>query len=291
MEKSLLFVVFFTLITNVVLGQYSPILTEGRRWMQYSGACDDGNLMLLELGKDTTINGLTYREVIEKYCTEERVFGYLRCNEANSKMWFKQNYSLDDEEGLIMNLDMEVGDFFQAPLDNWTLTVTEVAEVNGRKVVTFGNSGIAECLIGPGQEPLRFIEGVGTSSGIYITTNYLLDCTSDGNGFYYQHEQEWMPHVDCDIDCVNLSTSTEWVESDKQTTSLTINDGYIYLHTNYPNNLSLSIFDLTGRTMGAFNISPGGSIRLPIMDNGLYVATLSDKEGQFLRSQMFIHHQ
>jgi hypothetical protein len=191
---------------------YLSIIEDGKAYLQLTTICDVSGGTLLKMDGDTLINGMDYTKAYAIVCDEEEpeLLGFLRANETNSKLWFT---NANDEEQLLIDLDLEIGDVFTFPyefsLGEDSGTVTDIVEVNGRKEIVFDTRG-GGCLIGPDEGPVRFIEGIGPTYDIAVseqtpgTVTHLLHCVTIGDSTIYENiDTEDLAFYNClDIDCM-----------------------------------------------------------------------------------------
>lgn len=113
------------------------------------------------------ING--YKEVWYKgnyFYFEEVNIGKVRSNNDNSRLYFKTSPYInthDTTEKLIFNLNLSIGDTFS--FGYYVDTVANVFYLNGLKHIEFKNISTNW------GEKVRFIEGIGPNTGIFV--NYL----------------------------------------------------------------------------------------------------------------------
>jgi len=191
---------------------YLPIVEDGKAYLQLTTICDASGGTLLRMGRDTLINGMEYTKAYAIVCDEEvpELLGFLRVNETNSRLWFTNG---NDEEQLLMDLDLKIGDQFTFPHEFWggeeNGTVTNIVEVNGRKEIIFDTPG-GGCLIGPTEGPVRFIEGIGPTYDIAIgevelgVATLLLHCVKlEDNIIYENTDTEEINIFSCsETDCL-----------------------------------------------------------------------------------------
>jgi hypothetical protein len=171
-------VCFFLLIPCFAFGQYQPVLaiekTTYNIKMEPFDALIDAKV---RVQGDTTINQTTYKKVLLKEeFSDEKIVGHVRESPDHSKLWFLNN--LDNQEHLIMDLTLEVGDSFAVLYEYDCLIGVQLAGfvkvvgttvVENRKTITLGtgNGGGFIC------DSLKFIEGMGPNATLFFQTSAL----------------------------------------------------------------------------------------------------------------------
>ena len=193
--------------------------------------------------EDVTIDDMEYHTVYVQ--GEGTLLGAYR-NEENQVYFCKWNGSSYDDEVMLYDYDLEVGDYFNDD-DEHPMQVTEVSTITdihgvSRKKISFEFIGLED-------ETEFWIEGVGSSKGFVNSGNYTP--TEDGAIFHLL-----CYHIDDDVVFVNpeyndcdLPYSVEENDADNGISIYPnpANDIVNILNTNGLNITNIEIIDLTGR--------------------------------------------
>lgn len=259
---------------------YLPLLDGERKYVQWYTPCDAGGGKVTSLGGDTLIGTTSYRKLYQNSCTGTGVsldlIGFVRTNDTNSKLWYTVDGS---EDYLFMDLDLEVGDEFTyqyPPFTSLEIQVEAVLDIDGRKAVLL-EEHIAGCLLGSSQEgDLLFIEGIGPTPGMLPEYGFfLLGCViKDGETLFDNQElQPFNNYYPCDVDCLDINTSTSHQSSDLSPLfRLTAISTSIVSIENQTNQLDLQIVDVAGRVVNSMDRVYQGAIELDIstLASGIY---------------------
>ena len=216
-------------------------------------------------GEEVAIAGLEYTTIyVDSEVNGEYLDGAYR-NDDNQVYYCKWNGSSYDDEVLLYDYDLEVGDFFHDD-DDHPMQVTEVTtitDLNGvsRKMITFSFSGL------PSDVTEFWIEGVGSSRGFMHVGLWEADHSSDGEMYHLL-----CYHVDDDVIYVNPEYNTcdiDDVEENMTEKGISIypnpaKDIVILQNDNNINISGIEIVDLTGRVvMSTTNIEKIDISELP----------------------------
>ena len=216
-------------------------------------------------GEEVNIGGLEYTTIyVDSEVNGEYLDGAYR-NDDNQVYYCKWNGSSYDDEVLLYDYDLEVGDFFHDD-DDHPMQVTEVTtitDLNGvsRKMITFSFSGL------PSDVTEFWIEGVGSSRGFMHVGLWEADHSSDGEMYHLL-----CYHVDDDVIYVNPEYNTcdiDDVEENMTEKGISIypnpaKDIVILQNDNNINISGIEIVDLTGRVvMSTTNIEKIDISELP----------------------------
>lgn len=193
---------------------------------------------LYNQGGDETINGMVYHTVFRQTQTEVELLGAYR-QDGEQVYYCKWNGSDYDDEVLLYDYDLEVGDWFNDDDDHpmEVVAVTVITDNNGvqRKKYDFS-------FIGLENETEFWIEGIGSSKGFVNSGNYTP--TEDGAIFHLL-----CYHVDNDLIYVNPEYNTcDITELDENNAESTV--------TIYPNpaNNVVKIMNTEGMTINKVEV-------------------------------------
>lgn len=200
------------------------------------------------VGEDVVIVGLEYQTIyIQNPNSGTSLAGAFR-NEDEQVYYCKWNGSSYDEEVLLYDYSLEVGDTFNDEDDHW-MQVTEVSTITDllgvhRKKLTFKFNGL--------EDATEFwIEGVGSSKGFMYVGMYEPVHNSDGEMYHLL-----CYHLDSDVAFVNpeynecdlpYSTAENTVGSNVTIYPNPASDFVNILNDNKLNITNIEIIDLTGR--------------------------------------------
>ena len=200
-------------------------------------------------GDVVNIGGMEYTTIyVDSEVNGNYLDGAYR-NDDNQVYYCKWNGSSYDDEFLLYDYDLEVGDFFHDD-DDHPMQVTEVTtitDLNGvsRKKITFSFSGLTDVTE-------FWIEGVGSNRGFMHVGQWEADHDSEGEMYHLlcYHVNDDVIYVnpeynDCDIDDVEENT----VENNISIYPNPAKDVIKILNDNNLNITNVEILDLTGRTV------------------------------------------
>lgn len=289
MKKAITFLISSVFAFAVAAQGYLPVLQEDSYWIALGNECDGNQLpRRFELDGDTVIDNLPYKILRMRFCTTpDPIYGFARTNSTNSKLWFR---ALDGEEALIMDMDLEVGDFFSGMPEGH---VTQVGVLNGRKTITIGAFYVGWCIVGD-EERLQFIEGIGPNSGWAIYHDYLLlDCAGTGTDTSYSDDVTWWQNS-CGHPCFIDPDLVPPIQTDPEpqapTAELKIAFGAVTLQSESLQPFQLRIYDAMGRTVQVHELTAGTSISLQALPAAWYVLSLYDTRGRRVLSKKTVIH-
>ena len=200
-------------------------------------------------GDVVNIGGMEYTTIyVDSEVNGNYLDGAYR-NDDNQVYYCKWNGSSYDDEFLLYDYDLEVGDFFHDD-DDHPMQVTEVTtitDLNGvsRKKITFSFSGLTDVTE-------FWIEGIGSNRGFMHVGQWEADHDSEGEMYHLlcYHVNDDVIYVnpeynDCDIDDVEENT----VENNISIYPNPAKDVIKILNDNNLNITNVEILDLTGRTV------------------------------------------
>ena len=199
-------------------------------------------------GDAVTIGGLEYNTIyVDSEVNGNYLDGAYR-NDGNQVYYCKWNGASYDDEVLLYDYDLEVGDFFLDDSDH-PMQVTEVSTIidnNGisRKKISFSFSGLTDVTE-------FWIEGVGSNRGFMHVGQWEADHDSDGEMYHLL-----CYHVNDDVIFVNPEYNTCDIDEIEENSIDNIsiypnpaNEVIKILNDNNLNITSIEIIDLTGRTV------------------------------------------
>lgn len=217
---------------------YEPVISSDSTtwdiaWKELYG--NEMSILYSTINKDSTFHDL-YLE----YLQNTEYVGKIREDSVFGKIWYTPSGKAKDEEYLIMNLSLEVGDTFNLPVFNTTITteVVDVYYVNQRKYIEFDYQTAWD-------EPLRFIEGVGRNIAMhhfwfgdftYIPCKY-----NDGELIYVNTNPNF---IDCELNTIRINSS---YSSQKKVYPNPAKDVlFVDLSSAKYQDVIISIYDMTG---------------------------------------------
>ena len=200
-------------------------------------------------GDVVNIGGMEYTTIyVDSEVNGNYLDGAYR-NDDNQVYYCKWNGSSYDDEFLLYDYDLEVGDFFHDD-DDHPMQVTEVTtitDLNGvsRKKITFSFSGLTDVTE-------FWIEGVGSNRGFMHVGQWEADHDSEGEMYHLlcYHVDDDVIYVnpeynDCDLDDIEENT----VENSISIYPNPAKDVIKILTDNNLNITNVEILDLTGRAV------------------------------------------
>ena len=239
----LLLLSFFDIPLN---GQsFVPVLQETNEWSLLAAACDIGGGIRVFLEGDSSLNAETYKKVWVANCGEPELRGFLREDTGSGRLWFLEGGQ--SAEKLIMDLSLQAGDTFyfdEAASSPSEITVGQIDTIEGRRVIVFTRNQ-SQCIAG-GDLPIRFIEGIGPSTGFFYPTflfdglPFLMACVQRNDSLVYQESA--LSSASCGLDCITTNTG----ESQAPTVQVAL----------FPNPFTESTsINISGLSQRAFTIS------------------------------------
>lgn len=259
-----LFYTFFLFIPTLIYGQYQPVISAEKTVYKIQfeplDVLMDGKI---RIQGDTIINQSVYIKIflyVNEWQPEEIFVGFVREDVNEGKLWFLNK--LDNQEYLVMDLQLEVGDTFATFYDSdcfisgtggTVAKVVEISTVENRKVVKFdrGFGGGFIC------DTLKFIEGVGPNATVFFQSTALIDI---GGLAYkvcriYKDNTLSFPTISPN-DLCGLSTQVDDINQNNINFSIkpNPNNGSFILKednesSNTNNSVAFKLFDITGRVV------------------------------------------
>ena len=219
-------------------------------------------------GDVVNIGGMEYTTIyVDSEVNGNYLDGAYR-NDDNQVYYCKWNGSSYDDEFLLYDYDLEVGDFFHDD-DDHPMQVTEVTtitDLNGvsRKKITFSFSGLTDVTE-------FWIEGIGSNRGFMHVGQWEADHDSEGEMYHLlcYHVDNDVIYVnpeynDCDLDDIEENT----VENSISIYPNPAKDVIKILNDNTLNISYVEIFDLTGRKV--LNAEKANDIDISSLPEGQY---------------------
>jgi hypothetical protein len=277
-------VVLVLLICELSFGQgYADILVDGKTFIQLTTMCDAAGGEKLLIQGDTTLNDNNYKKIFSIECDEEEPIlrGFLRADSLNTGLW----YLSEGEEKLIMDLQLEEGDFFYT--NDYGMVQVESIENTSRKEIIF-DTPIGGCLLGPNESKLRFIEGVGPTNGINIYGNFILDCVNLGDSIYFKNEEIYW--TDCNVDCLSITTSNYEIKKDEGSLFevYPMQNGFSIKKENQ-GILSFFMYDVSGKMVLNGELGKRNEqMSIDWQNNGVFIIVAIDKTSRRVESKKII---
>ncbi len=212
-------------------------------------------------GEAVTIGGVEYTTIyVDSEVNGNYLDGAYR-NDDNQVFYCKWNGSSYDDEVLLYDYDLEVGDFFHDD-DDHPMQVTEVTtitDLNGvsRKKITFSFIGLTDV-------SEFWIEGVGSNRGFMHVGQWEADHDSEGEMYHLlcYHEDNNVIFVNPEYNDCDMPYA---VEDNSKDTNVSIypnpaKDVIKILNDKDLNITNIEILDLTGRTVLSTDKSSGINI-------------------------------
>ncbi len=292
---SCLLIGLFTLIfSNSIIGQYQEVLSTGM--VKYDIQIEPFDELIegtIKVQGDTFIDQLNYKNVLlEAELSQESIVGFVRENILDGKMWFLNK--LNDEEYLIMDMGLEVGDTFYTSyavdcgiygIGGNIAKVIETQQVEGRKVIKFdrGFGGGFIC------DSLKFIEGVGPNASLFFQNTSLdYDISGIAYNLCRMHKEDTLAFpLSSPIDLCGHSTNIIDIIPNNIyfLISPNPNNGFIKLiiSNKLPitvNSFVFKVFDLTGEMVYSTIVANflEQQIDINALSSGLYFFSISTYE-------------
>lgn len=212
-------------------------------------------------GEAVTIGGMEYTTIyVDSEVNGNYLDGAYR-NDDNQVFYCKWNGSSYDDEVLLYDYDLEVGDFFHDD-DDHPMQVTEVTtitDLNGvsRKKITFSFIGLTDV-------SEFWIEGVGSNRGFMHVGQWEADHDSEGEMYHLlcYHEDNNVIFVNPEYNDCDMPYA---VEDNSKDTNVSIypnpaKDVIKILNDKDLNITNIEILDLTGRSVLSTDKSSGINI-------------------------------
>lgn len=284
MQRFILFLLFLCVLTSVK-AQYQPALDADTTRYDVLAEVPDAEIPteVLVFG-DTLLAGINYQLVTTSSLAldiDPIVVGGLREDTTAGKMWFRR-WS-DQEESLVMDLSLEVGDTFVlneylACYEGEDAIVTSIEFVGNRKTINF--KCLSDFVI---QDSLQFVEGVGpTFSPFLQTLNLTIDpyqpeiiligsryktCT------VYKDEILFWEHDTCDP----IVGSSQPIITDM---SVYPNPASDIVHLQISEQINrISLYTISGKIYCPY-WSPAGTIDISTLPSGLYILEVESVESK-----------
>ncbi|MFT4662338.1 MAG: hypothetical protein ACI8XB_002628 [Patiriisocius sp.] len=247
----------------------------------------------MQIEGDTFFNQQQYKKVYLQagISSMPSLVGFAREDEEEGKLWFHN--ILSDQENLVMDLTLEVGDTFNTYHEvgcGWSIsggpeaTVIAVSVVGNRKTITldrtFGAGNICDTL--------QFIEGVGPNATLFFQDT---DINSDPSGFGYKvcqmyQEDSLVYPMSADIDLCDFSNPIAVKELSEVVVKVypnPISAGKLYFELTEGIDGNVLLLDMLGREVFSQPIERWAilvELDLPkFLKPGIYFYVLQEDEG------------
>ncbi len=288
-----------TILTSLYSFAYRSIFGKhSTQWTIIFSRCtmiNGADTFLVE--KDTVINGLTYKKIIQNH--DYLMLGLMREDTASGKVW---NISWADstEEIPLFDFTLQKGDTFDVRNQNYAgyneyppfydilKEVDSVYYKDGLKHIRFKkvNTHVLPA------EPMEFIEGIGSNYSVLMKLmntcflDYYQLCTyKDGTKTSYNN-------LAFNGDC-NPTTTVKSVKPDINTTKLypLPANTFLQIETEEFSINSFELYDLSGKLVLKQTIrSPKQKVDVTELRNGLYMARLIATTGEISNKKVMILH-
>ena len=205
--------IFLLLQVGQLLSQstYQSIFSnDTTRWHIFECAADAGGTYVYYCYSDTTINSKEYRVLFKEkiYYPNQTVgdknsyingylCGFIREDTVSGKTWIINDYAGSEDETLLMDLSLNKGDYFPIYINGQVVDSTIVDSVyliDNKRIVELDANNSDCCNI----YPIRFIEGIGPSSGFEEIGPYFLLCKFNDGEHVYSTESD--RNINCFIE-------------------------------------------------------------------------------------------
>ncbi len=179
MKKNSYSLLILVLFNSALMGQTyrSLFSSDTTQWNVYELVPDAGNTIRYFTFSDTIIGNEKYRIIYreDKYLLSQRLgqdvskCGYIREDTLTGKSWFLKQFENKNIEVLLMDIGLKKGDSFPIITDyryQWidSVIVDSVYLENSRRVIELDKLYYN----GTGSSKMRFIEGIGPTSGFFM---------------------------------------------------------------------------------------------------------------------------
>jgi Secretion system C-terminal sorting domain len=282
------------LLSHLASAQYQPVLSANKTEYAIGIEVNDGVIDgVLRVEGDTNLNQLNYKKVyLTSEFNPESHIGYVRENIAEGKIWFYNNS--DEQEYLVMDLQLEEGDtfdtFYEHGCDEYnpggiTATVSEVALIENRKVITFNRKFGAGFIC----DSLKFIEGVGPNATFFFQSTNI---DFNWSGFAYKictmyREDTLSYQIESDPDLCWTTISLEELDDSDPFFSIAPNpvaDFFVLEKKSTAlesyHSINFVLFDLTGKKILSLKNSDSSmeAIEVPLLPAGCYIYQIFTSE-------------
>lgn len=234
-------------------------------------ACDATSSRIVSIQKDTIFNSHDYKK-LEKY-------GYLREDTINGKVWFWDISK--KKEYLVMDLNLDVGDFFD--LIDYKggvkpIKVLSVDWVNNLKTIRL-DVEIRHCVFTANTDYLTFVEGSGPSASFDYQQSFYDDNLDKYMACHFKDGVKVLGNVVYKDNCYFNYISTKEIYNDETIKMYFQGEKLKIEAESLANDAKIVFFDVVGNTIYQQNINALFSeIILPELANGVYIAVLFQKE-------------
>ncbi|WP_127846020.1 T9SS type A sorting domain-containing protein [Psychroflexus aestuariivivens] len=247
-----------------------------------------------ELYTNTT-TGETYRVFDGGYVDEDSnefiivapEFYYLREDTGTGKVWLLQPQFSEDEEILVIDMNLEVGDDFDflTAEGTQTTTVTNVYYQNNLKHIVFDYSEDIEVGDEIISQDLVFIEGVGSSLGYlnYAFRKHLVCSEKDGIPTFENDETAF------DSFCVlSMLNSTSFENSLNIYVYPNPAKNKLFIKSPNQNNLNLEIFNLEGKSVAQHQLKNTRKVNISNLNSGIYLVKVKTENGATFTQKLIV---
>ena len=229
------------------------------------GACDFVVSRDVSSAGDTMINGQVYRTIPH--------YGYLREDSLAGKVWFLD--SLGQQEHLVMNLGLNVGDTFLInDFDSsWPFVVDSVYYSMGIRNVRL-TAGIDICSY---HQPLLFVEGSGPNAGFHYQ-GFL-----NGSGLpcymlcHYKNGIRVLGNLMFGDSCsvYEVGVDNQAPDDSKLRVWPNPSPGFIWIYTgNCGTGAHIKVYDPSGRCLSVIAVEPDTELNIAPGGAGIYLISL-----------------
>lgn len=308
--KSIISIILLILIANVVHGQYTPFVEEGKFWIYKNHLSQELPSSIsghaITFSGDTIINSLTYKKVYKlhlkgehdcplneqpcwsfdyPYQTEVKVLtSFIREDTLNKKIYTLPD-SIGSQEQLLFDYSLKVGD---------TLNL-KVYESIGASNTKFFPGGIVDSIKSVNTHgKLRntiFTYGLYAIQGLPFETAILL---SEGLGFrefgiYIIPKSIFVDYCEGEIEQCNLILSNESIQVQKKVNIFpNPSTGIFQVSINQDNLKSLRAYSIFGQLRKESKFS--NKIDLSNLENGLYLLEITTRNDEKILKKIKLDH-
>jgi hypothetical protein len=299
--KILLYILLLLLGVNGINAQqqYKSCLDGVARWSMLCECydCSPYSIEIFTYG-DTIINGISYKNIRDEYFEDfeetdinwknhipdlsdpSEYSYYIRENDDASQLYILYSTLYGSEEYLISDLNLQEGDEFLLP-EIWryliffgSATVDSVYIENGLKHIRFNRTFPQPGKVGSTEQPLTFIEGVGSNVGFFSLSGWQTVNCFQNQSLFYKNETTFCP---CGYQGFG-GDAIETVFSDRDYSLKQKEDG-VEIHSSVEN-VQIFLYNINGQLYYKRNFPAGKELFVPTatFPKGVYIMKILNRK-------------